>query len=591
MALIVNHNMPAAVASRTLGGIYKSLGKSIERLSTGLRINSAADDAAGLAVRELMRADIAAGLQGIRNAADAMSLIQTADGALGVIDSKLLKMRELAAQATNDTYSTVVREMINSEFQAMAAEIDRIANATTFNGVKLLDGSLSALNGGQGLLVHFGVGNTAGEDFYYVNIGDVRATSSTGLNIGGDSQRDIWATGGNPYDPSQIGGGCCGGEFTGLSQVVQTTSAQGFMYAYNWDLYSPGVADNGSALYTVSPDGVARHLAGRYTDPTVNSGGTIGAIIDQINLGTQSRLTIFVSADAAGLVTGAGQYGAFCLGDDETYFFGDRSSASALTGGGGDVKDVFRQVMTRTALGLATAINQSSENFWAIASGSNVIVFSKFAGSGSNSITAGWETSVAAAKQEMAFINAATGTVTATKGQFSLGGEHWAEAVVTPADNGGFSLALVGRDVGDGYDIRVAETSNSTFLTRIPSLNQLIPSLTSTMVEVQDASDGRSNLRSQAAAQTALDTIRDAIIEKDRIRAGLGAVQNRLDATIEALTIQVENTQAAESRISDVDVALEMTEYTKNNILAQAAASMLAQANSLSSLALTLIRG
>ncbi|MDR1086624.1 MAG: flagellin, partial [Deltaproteobacteria bacterium] len=160
---------------------------SVQRLSSGLRINSAADDAAGLAIREMMRADIATMNQGIRNTADAISMIQTADGALGVIDEKLVRMKELAEQAATGTYTTAQREIINSEYQAMAAEIDRIANATNFNGIKLLDGSVTNQHGGQGLKIHFGVSNNPAEDYYFVNIGDARATSSTGLRIGGDA--------------------------------------------------------------------------------------------------------------------------------------------------------------------------------------------------------------------------------------------------------------------------------------------------------------------------------------------------------------------------------------------------------------------
>jgi flagellin len=112
--------------------------------------------------------------------------------------------------------------------------------------------------------------------------------------------------------------------------------------------------------------------------------------------------------------------------------------------------------------------------------------------------------------------------------------------------------------------------------------------------EIQDAADGRwdgAEIRTQESAQKALLAINDAIERKDVIRANIGAIQNRLEGTITNLTIQVENLQASESRISDVDVATEMTEFTKNNILAQAATSMLAQANSLGALALTLIRG
>ena len=143
MALVVNHNMMAMNAARNLNASYNRLNKSVQRLSSGLRVNSAADDAAGLAIRELMRADIATLNQGVRNANDAISLIQVADGALGVIDEKLIRMKELAEQAATGTYNSTQRLMIESEYQAMASEITRIANATDFNGVKLLDGTLS----------------------------------------------------------------------------------------------------------------------------------------------------------------------------------------------------------------------------------------------------------------------------------------------------------------------------------------------------------------------------------------------------------------------------------------------------------------
>ncbi|NCC26007.1 MAG: flagellin, partial [Deltaproteobacteria bacterium] len=120
MSLVINHNLMAMNAARNLSSGYTALGTSARRLSSGLRIGTAADDAAGLAVRELMRADIASLNQGIRNANDAISLIQTADGALGVIDEKLIRMKELATQAATGTYTSTQRLIIDSEYQAMA---------------------------------------------------------------------------------------------------------------------------------------------------------------------------------------------------------------------------------------------------------------------------------------------------------------------------------------------------------------------------------------------------------------------------------------------------------------------------------------
>ena len=198
MSLIINHNLMAMNASRNLSNSYKMLGASVRKLSSGLRVGVAADDAAGLAIRELMRAEIAALNQGARNAADGISLIQTADGALQVIDEKLIRMKELAEQAATGTYNSDQRLMIESEYQAMASEITRIANATDYNGVYLLNGNLSGEHNGRDLKavgqlkVHFGSGNDCSEDYYYIAIGCATA-SALGLGNQSDATPDFAA--------------------------------------------------------------------------------------------------------------------------------------------------------------------------------------------------------------------------------------------------------------------------------------------------------------------------------------------------------------------------------------------------------------
>jgi flagellin len=179
MSLVVNHNLMAMSAARYLGVTYNRLSTSVSRLASGLRINSAADDAAGLAIREMMRTDIRVLNQGVRNANDAMSLIQTADGALSVIDEKLTRMKELAEQAATGTYTSAQRQIMDSEYQAMASEITRIAMATDFNGVKLLNGGLSgsAVDGSQQMKIHFGTGNSSAEDYYYIKINTATASA------------------------------------------------------------------------------------------------------------------------------------------------------------------------------------------------------------------------------------------------------------------------------------------------------------------------------------------------------------------------------------------------------------------------------
>ncbi|MTJ94195.1 MAG: flagellin [Desulfovibrio sp.] len=189
--MYINNNSMATNVSNTLTKHYSDLKTSTQRLSTGLRVNSAADDAAGLAIRELMRTDISALQQGVRNANDAISLLQTADGALGIIDEKLTRMKELAEQASTGTYDSTQRLMIESEYQAMASEITRIANATDFNGIHLLNGNLSSsTHDGSGMTstgkmkVHFGSANDSAEDYYYIQIG---TSTASALGVGNEA--------------------------------------------------------------------------------------------------------------------------------------------------------------------------------------------------------------------------------------------------------------------------------------------------------------------------------------------------------------------------------------------------------------------
>jgi flagellin-like hook-associated protein FlgL len=304
--------MMAMNTARNLNNTYGRLASSVERLSSGLRINSAADDAAGLAIRELMRADISTMQQGIRNAADAISMIQTADGGMAVIDEKLTRMKELAEQAATGTYTTLQREIINSEYQAMAAEIDRIATATNFNGVKLLDGSITNLHGGLGMKIHFGVGNNADEDYYFINTGDVRATSSTGLRIGGDAKNDIWGQGAAGAK-GLAGPGCCTAGYDTLDKPAGFVSGQTFSYGYNWDW----IEDDDPDLLS------GKYLAGRYT---VTASDSLQDLIDKVNRGTQSRVGVELDSSALAAAIKNGGTAAVCVGD-EAYIFGSASVA------------------------------------------------------------------------------------------------------------------------------------------------------------------------------------------------------------------------------------------------------------------------
>ncbi|MFZ2149363.1 MAG: flagellin [Sedimentisphaerales bacterium] len=172
--LAIKNNLMAVNAARHLGMSYDALATSVERLSSGLRINSAKDDAAGLAVRELMRAEIAVLKQAGRNALDGISMLQTMEGAMATIDDKLVRMQQLAEQAATGSYSSAQRSIMENEFKEMRTEIDRVAAATKFNGIKMLDNSAS---------VAIQVGKAANDNIALT--GSNMTSASTGLNITG----------------------------------------------------------------------------------------------------------------------------------------------------------------------------------------------------------------------------------------------------------------------------------------------------------------------------------------------------------------------------------------------------------------------
>jgi len=178
--LAIKNNLMAVNAARHLGQSYNALASSVERLSSGLRINSAKDDAAGLAVRELMRADIAVIQQGTRNAQDGISMLQTMEGAMATIDDALVRMQQLAEQAATGSYSSAQRTIMENEFDEMRQEIDRVAEATTFNGIKMLDNSAS-------VSIHFGKLTTDNISITGSNI----TSASGGPNITGLTIVDV----------------------------------------------------------------------------------------------------------------------------------------------------------------------------------------------------------------------------------------------------------------------------------------------------------------------------------------------------------------------------------------------------------------
>ena len=184
MAIRIFNNIPSLNAQRILGVNNSRLSQSVERISSGIRINKASDDAAGLAISESLRSDIRSLRQAVRNANDGVSLLNVTEGALNESSSILIRLRELASQAATGTVGSTERQTIQLEFSALRSEVDRIAATTEFNGIKLVDGSLaSSVSATTQIMIQVGIDSKSSSRINLNDEVDLSAMTSTGLNI------------------------------------------------------------------------------------------------------------------------------------------------------------------------------------------------------------------------------------------------------------------------------------------------------------------------------------------------------------------------------------------------------------------------
>ena len=455
--MVVQHNMQAMNANRMLNITTGAQSKSTEKLSSGYRINRAADDAAGLTISEKMRKQIRGLDQASTNAQDGVSSVQTAEGALTEVHSMLQRMNELAVQAANGTNSKESdRQAIQDEIDQLTTEIDRVAETTKFNEIYLLKGDNASTKN------VYMKGHDAG-------LKGALTDSAKSATFVMDTLKA-----GDKYK-------IAGKEYTiGSSKTEITTAINAF-----------ATADN-----KITIDGIS------YTYKDANGGKAAGWYKD----GDQTNGTAIVVAD-----TVKGGSKASVNGKDYTAMTDQDAN---------DIDDDDSSVITA-----AEAKKKIKAELLAANSIGTV-----------NSDATVSDGADAAGKT----------TYTITKGY------------ATVADTLSFNLH-VGADADMTNKITVdIDVMNSANL-GVKGLN------------VTDATG--------TAATYAVDAISDAIAKVSSQRSALGAVQNRLEHTIDNLDNIVENTTTAESRIRDTDMAEEMVEYSKNNILAQAGQSMLAQAN------------
>ena len=519
--MVVQHNMSAMNANRMLSGVSSAQSKSTEKLSSGYRINRAADDAAGLSISEKMRSQIRGLNQASTNAQDGISLIQTAEGALNEQHSILQRMRELAVQAANGTETNDDREAVQNEIEQLQSELTRISDTTEFNTMKLLDGSQS------GSKVQVSVSKSA-------------ATGATTKNA----------------EVQQVN--------TSANAVSELTKGS-------------------SVTYSVT-------------------------VLDKNNNTSTASVTI----------TNNNQK----LTDQDGNELGSASAADKATD-------------AETAAAIAKALSNTSlgDKFDIAADGNKKITLTtKDASDAANSVLISVDGAAGeladpdpAGSEAYTTINAAIGSYDGTGNIedkiFTVNGEKFAY-VDDPAKLGDdykdvnyVKVKTAGTVVADDANAMAALISSKTGINATANIAavDLKPSATATGkgIELQiGANEGQTmnftlddmsadalgvggksvDLSTQNSAKTATTTIDAAIKKVSAARGQMGAVQNRLEHTINNLDTAAENMQTAESRIRDTDMAEEMVNYSKNNILAQAGQSMLAQANQSNQGVLTLLQ-
>ena len=462
MSMVVQHNMQAANANRMLGITSGAQAKSTEKLSSGYKINRAADDAAGLTISEKMRKQIRGLDKASSNAQDGVSSVQTAEGALTEVHSMLQRMNELAVQSANGTNSSDDRQAIQDEVDQLTTEIDRVAETTKFNEIYLLKGDNSNTKN------VYMKGHDAG----------LKGTLTDGAKSATFTMDALQA--GDKYT-------IAGKEYTIGSATTEVTA----------------LIDKANTDATADTANKTVDVNGKTYTITYNAAGNTIADAD----GTAITLDNLKKAVTGGSKVTYGNTSLTAMTDADTDGVDDDDS-SIIT------KDVAE---TKIKAELLTANNIGTVDQAATVEDAN---------------TANGKTSY-----------------TINKGY------------ATVADTLSFNLH-VGADADMTNKITVdIDTMNSANL-GIKGIN------------VKDASGTEATY-----AIDAIDAIADAVAKVSSQRSALGAVQNRLEHTIDNLDNISENTSSAESRIRDTDMAKEMVNYSKNNILAQAGQSMLAQAN------------
>lgn len=497
MSLFINTNIASLNAQRNLTTSQDELHTALQRLSSGMRINSARDDAAGMAIASRMTSQINGLTQAGRNANDGVSLAQTAEGALQQSGDILQRIRQLAVQSANASNSTTDRQSLNSEVNQLVAELDRIATTTSFNGLKLLD---STYQGQQ-----FQVGADANQ-VIGISVAGARAADlkNNTVNLQGALASD-------------------------LGGAMASAAAPPANAILGQNLTIAGSA--GTSVMAVVAGSSAATVAALVNANTASTG---------VNASATTTATMTVTSAAASTIS-------FTLGSTT----GTATALSATVGAGGVLTSVASSINAVAGkTGVTATTNAAGTTLTLTSATGQDITIQDYVNSGGAGNTATVDGSNAAAAQTLTS-GAATDSTRVT-------------GAVTLFADAGFTA------------VSSTAAAGTVFGTTVTAA-------TSTAVSAIDIS-------STAGANTAIGIVDAAISQVSKMRADLGAVQNRFMNTIANLQTTTENLSAARSRIQDADFAAETAALTRGQILQQAGTAMLAQANALPNGVLTLLR-
>jgi len=610
MPSIINTNVNSLTAQRQLGVSQNSLATSMARLSSGLRINSAKDDAAGLAISERFTSQIRGTNQAQRNANDGISLAQTAEGDLAQISNNLQRIRELAVQSANATNSASDRVSLNNEATALIVENDRVASTSAFNGIKLLDGTFTAQN------FQVGANGTAND---VVAVTSITSARSNSLGVGASSSYSTTVAGGSMAKAVGLASGqlSLNGVAVGASQTDGVSSAYSLSSGIALAAAINAISGNSNVNATVSSTVVAgvsvSATASLASGSVLINGVDIGALsatTTAVGRGAQVAAAINLKTTQTGVTASANSTnGAVTLtaADGRNIVVSGTTGAASAVGLGAGATS-YGNLTAGTAITLAAATTSNAAgtiyingvDVGAIAAGTSITDKGDKIAAAINAVTA--RTGVTATNTAGAisltggvYNNSATdNTLTGTTGAVTLTGlaatGGSALTVATPTTGlQAVSRSTVTLSSASSGGINLATNDINASSGAVANFTGLTAAYTSATTTA-GAGVSALDLTTASGAQAALATVDAAISTINSTRAALGAYQARFSSVVASLATTGENLTASRSRVQDADFAAETANLSRAQILQQAGTAMVAQANQLPQGVLALLR-